>query len=106
MLPAIEHFGVGGYWLAFFTALLETMIGIGLILPGSTIILFLGALAARGYLDIGDLIWFSVLGAILGDNVNYYLGRKYGAQWLKGGFWLFRANHIENAKHFSGRSWC
>ena len=100
MLPAIEHFRVGGYWLAFFAALLETTIGIGLILPGSTIILFLGALSARGYLDIGDLIWFSVLGAIIGDNVNYYLGRKYGAQWLKGGFWFFKVNHIENAKHF------
>ncbi|MBU3982611.1 MAG: hypothetical protein KJ985_03845 [Proteobacteria bacterium] len=65
MLPAIEHFRVGSYWLAFFAALLETTIGIGLILPGSTIILFLGALSARGYLDIGDLIWFSVLGAII-----------------------------------------
>ena len=73
LLPSIEHFRVGGYWIAFFAALLETTIGIGLILPGSTIILLLGALAARGYLDLGDLIWFSVLGAVIGDNVNYYL---------------------------------
>ena len=70
ILPSIEHFRVGGYWIAFFAALLETTIGIGLILPGSTIILLLGAFSARGYLDIGDLIWFSVLGAIIGDNVN------------------------------------
>lgn len=100
LLPSIEHFRVGGYWIAFFAALLETTIGIGLILPGSTIILFLGALSARGYLDVGDLIWFAVLGAILGDNVNYYLGRKYGAKWLKGGFWLLKANHIEKARYF------
>lgn len=100
LLPAIEHFRVGGYWLAFFAALFETMIGVGLILPGSMIILFLGALSARGYLDIGDLIWFSVLGAILGDNVNYYLGRKYGTQWLEGGFWLLKTSHIDKAKHF------
>ena len=100
ILPSIEHFHIGGYWIAFFAALLETTIGIGLILPGSTIILFLGALSARGYLDVGDLIWFSVLGAIIGDNVNYYLGRKYGTKWLKGGFWLLKANHIEKAKYF------
>ncbi len=100
ILPSIEHFHSVGYWIAFFAALLETTIGIGLILPGSTIILFLGALSARGYLDVGDLIWFSVLGAMIGDNVNYYLGRKYGAKWLEGGFWLLKANHIEKAKNF------
>jgi len=100
ILPSIEHFRVGGYWIAFFAALLETTIGIGLFLPGSTIILFLGALSARGYLDIGDLIWFSVTGAIIGDNINYYLGRKYGNKWLKDGFWLLKARHIEKAKYF------
>jgi membrane protein DedA with SNARE-associated domain/membrane-associated phospholipid phosphatase len=100
ILPSIEHFRVGGYWIAFFAALLETTIGIGLILPGSTIILFLGALSARGYLDIGALIWFSVSGAIIGDNVNYYLGRKYGAQWIKDGFWLLKTDHIQKAKFF------
>jgi undecaprenyl-diphosphatase len=89
-----------GYWIAFFSALLETTIGIGLFLPGSTIILFLGALSARGYLDTTDLIWFSVLGAILGDNINYYLGRKYGAKRLEKGFWLLKSNQIEKTKHF------
>jgi membrane protein DedA with SNARE-associated domain/membrane-associated phospholipid phosphatase len=100
ILPSIEHLSAGGYWIAFFAALLETTFGIGLILPGSTIILFLGALSARGYLDIGDLIWFSVLGAIIGDNVNYYLGRKYGTKWLEKGFWFLKSNHIKKARYF------
>lgn len=60
ILPSIEHFHFAGYWVAFFAALLETTVGIGLFIPGSTIILFLGALSARGYLDTGDLIWFAV----------------------------------------------
>jgi membrane protein DedA with SNARE-associated domain/membrane-associated phospholipid phosphatase len=100
LLPAIEHLRVGGYWIGFFAALLETTIGIGLILPGSTIILFLGALSARGHLDVGDLIWFAVFGAIIGDNLNYYLGKRYGNRWLKDGFWLLKPSHIEKAKHF------
>ncbi|MBU4262938.1 MAG: DedA family protein [Proteobacteria bacterium] len=100
LLPSIEHFRAGGYWLAFFAALIETTVGIGLILPGSTIILLLGALSARGYLDTGDLIWFAVMGAIVGDNANYYLGSKYGTKWLKDGFWLVKANHIDYARHF------
>jgi membrane protein DedA with SNARE-associated domain len=100
ILPSIEHFHLGGYWIAFFAALLETTVGIGLFLPGSTIILVLGALSARGYMDTGDLVWFAVLGAILGDNINYYLGRRYGAKWLGKGFWFLRPDHIEKARYF------
>lgn len=100
ILPAVEHFKVWGYWIAFFAALLETTLAVGLFLPGSTIILFLGALSARGYLDMGDLIWFSVLGAVIGDNVNYFLGRKYGEKWLKGGLWILKEKHIIKARYF------
>ena len=100
MLPAIEHFQMWGYWIAFFAALLETSVGVGLFLPGSTIILFLGAFSARGYLNTGDLVWFAVLGAILGDNINYYLGRRYGATWIEKGFWFLKSNHIEKARYF------
>jgi undecaprenyl-diphosphatase len=100
ILPSIKHFHSVGYWIAFFSALLETTVGIGLILPGSTIILFLGALSARGYLYTGDLLWFAIFGAILGDNTNYYLGRRYGAKWLKKGFWLLKSTHVEKTRNF------
>ena len=87
MLSSIESFHtVSYYWVAFFAALFETTIGIGLLLLGSTIILFLGALSSQGNPDITYLILFSILGAITGDNLNYFLGRKYGAKWLKDGF--------------------
>lgn len=100
ILPSVEHFKMGGYWIAFFAALLETTLAVGLLLPGSIIILFLGALSARGYLDPGSLIWFSVLGAVIGDNINYYLGRKYGTKWLKEGLWLIKEKHIIKARYF------
>ena len=100
MLPSLEHFHLAGYWVAFFAALLETTVGIGLFLPGSTIILFLGALSAHGYLDTGDLILFAVLGAILGDNINYYLGKKYGTRWIEKGFWFLKITHIEKTRNF------
>jgi len=100
ILPAIQHFQMLGYWVAFFTALLETTIGIGLILPGSTLILFLGALSGRGYFDFGDLLWFAVLGAVLGDNVNYFLGKRYGARWMKNGVWFLKPEHLEKGRIF------
>lgn len=81
ILPSIEHFHLLGYWIAFFGALAETVLGVGLLLPGSTLLLLLGTLAASGYLDFGDLLWFAVAGAVLGDNVNYWLGARYGQRW-------------------------
>jgi undecaprenyl-diphosphatase len=100
LLPSIEHFHGVGYWVVFFAALLETTLAVGLILPGSTIILLLGALAARGYFDAGSLVFFAFLGAVIGDNVNYYLGKKYGGKWLKEGFWFLQSTHFEKARLF------
>lgn len=85
LLPSLEHFSYLGYWVAFFAAFLETALIVGLLLPGSTLILLLGAFAAAGYLDFGDLIWFAAVGAILGDNLNFWLGQHFGQRWLRSG---------------------
>ena len=69
ILPAIEHIHLLGYAAAFLVALLETVIVVGLFLPGSTLLLLLGALAAHGALDFADLLGFAVAGAVAGDNV-------------------------------------
>src|SRR5512139_660609 len=92
-----------GYWVAFFAALLETALGIGLLLPGSTLLLLLGALSASGYLDFGGLLWFGVAGAVLGDNFNYWLGQRYGSRWTRGGVWFLTAGHFEQARRFFDR---
>ncbi|MDP3900610.1 MAG: LssY C-terminal domain-containing protein [bacterium] len=99
-LPALENLHAFGYWIAFFAALLETVIVIGLVIPGGTIILLMGALAATGSFDLDDLIWFAALGAILGDNINYYLGKKYGAGFFSRGFWFIKKEHFEKGKDF------
>lgn len=102
-LPSIDHFHLLGYWVAFFAALLETALVVGLLLPGSTLLLLLGALSASGHLDFGDLLWFAVAGAVLGDNVNFWLGRRYGNDWVRGGIWFFKPNHFEQARRFFDR---
>ena len=103
LLPAIEHFHAIGYWIAFLIALLETTIGVGLFLPGSSIILFMGALAAKGYFDIGDLIWFAIAGAVIGDNINYFLGKRYGSKIFTNGFWAVKPSYLKKGKDFFER---
>ena len=103
ILPSIEHFHLLGYWLAFFTALLETAFVVGLLLPGSTLLLMLGALSASGHLDFVDLLWFAVAGAVLGDNFNYWLGQRYGNRWVRDGVWFLTPDHFGKARSFFDR---
>ncbi len=71
LLPAIEHLQSAAYWVAFVAALVETALVVGLLIPGSTLLLFLGAASASGHLDFTTLLGFAVAGAIIGDNLNY-----------------------------------
>ncbi|MEO8409746.1 MAG: LssY C-terminal domain-containing protein [Propionivibrio sp.] len=103
ILPTLEHFHLLGYWIAFFSALLETALVVGLLLPGSTLLLLLGAWSASGHLDFGDLLWFSVAGAVLGDNFNYWLGQRYGNRWTQDGLWFLTADHFAQARRFFDR---
>lgn len=95
-----NNFHTLSYWLAFFAALLETVFIIGLFLPGSTAILILGVFASRGYASIEFLFLFATIGAILGDNINYYLGNKYGLRWLRNGIFVLSKERFKKAQIF------
>lgn len=88
------------YIIAFFSAFLETLVGIGMILPGSTVILLLGMASITGKFNIIYLIIYAVLGAILGDNLNYYIGKKLGKKWLKNGVWFIKKSHLNTVNDF------
>ena len=100
LIPTFENIHLLGYWLALFFAMIETTIGIGIFIPGSTIILILGTLVAKGNLHLGDLIFFATVGAVLGDNINYYIGRKFGSKIFEKGFWFIKPKHVEKARLF------
>lgn len=100
LLPSITHFHTLGYWIAFFAAFVETALVVGLLFPGSTLLLLLGALAATGGLDFSGVLWFGVAGAIVGDNLNYWLGSRYGRRWIREGVWFLKPEHFEQARRF------
>ncbi len=103
LLPSTTHLQSFGYWIAFLAALLETTFVVGMFLPGSTVLLLIGAFSATDQLDFQGVFWFAVAGAILGDNINYWLGQHYGRRWLKGGVWFLRQAHFEQARLFFDR---
>ena len=103
LIALVNDTGVFGYWFAFIAAFAETLLVVGLLLPGSALILLMGMLAGQGYLDLGDLVGFAVAGAILGDNANYWLGRRYGRRWLSQDRWFFKTEHLHKAEDFFRR---
>ena len=100
VLPLIEQFSSYAAFIAFFSAFGETLIGIGWFLPGSTILLIMGVLAGQGYLNIVTVMIFGILGAWLGDSVNYQLGKRYGLELLQKPQLHLPASTIEKAHAF------
>jgi membrane protein DedA with SNARE-associated domain/membrane-associated phospholipid phosphatase len=84
VLSLTEHYG---YLVVLFGVMLEST---GVPLPGETILLAAGVLVQRGHLDLGDTIAFGILGAVLGDQIGYWVGREGGRPFvLRWGRYLF-----------------
>ena len=101
----IEKYDNWIYAILFFLVFAET----GLIimsfvmpfLPGDALIFAIGMIAARGELNIVIIIPLLIFAALLGDNVNYYVGKKFGSYILNSEKTFFiRKSHILRAQKF------
>ncbi len=82
LIALLWRLGHWGYLVIFLGATLESAAFLGFFIPGETLVVVAGALAALGILDLSDLIALVAVGAILGDNISYQLGRRLGHPWL------------------------
>ena len=64
--------------LMFITAFGESFAFVSLLFPGTTLLIAAGALMQGGTLPYMPVLIGAVLGAVLGDTVSYWLGRRYG----------------------------
>jgi membrane protein DedA with SNARE-associated domain len=76
LLSYFQHYG---YWVVFFGVMLENA---GVPVPGETILLAAGFFAASGRFNIVLVMSTASLGAVLGDNAGYFIGRKLGRATL------------------------
>lgn len=69
-----------GYWVVFFIVMLESA---GVPLPGETVLILAAVYAgATGELDIATVIGCAAAGAIIGDNIGFWVGRTFGVKLL------------------------
>lgn len=99
ILYLIEQYG---YLIVFFGVMLESA---GVPIPGETILLASGFLAQQGRLDVGDAVAFGILGAVVGDQIGYWAGRKGGRPFVLrwGRYILVTPERLAGAERFFER---
>lgn len=89
----VQQYGLWIYAILFFIIFAETGFVVTPFLPGDSLLFVAGALAAlgEGGMDITTLIGVLTVAAILGNTVNYQIGRYFGP----------RVFHWENSRFFN-----
>lgn len=71
----------------FVTSFGESFAFLSLLFPGTTLLIAAGALMADGTLPYWGVVIGAIVGAVLGDTVSYWIGRRYGS--ALGRIWPF-----------------
>lgn len=92
----------GGYGVLFAIVFAETGLLVGFFLPGDSLLVTAGLLAAvEGMFNIGLLNLLLCLAAILGDSTGYLIGRQIGPKiFTKENSIFFHKDHLLRAQKF------
>jgi membrane-associated protein len=91
----------GGILLVCTIVFIETGLFVGFFLPGDSLLVTAGIVAAAGLINIWVLVPLAMLCAIVGDQVGYGIGRKAGqALYSRKDSMFFKRRHLERAHQF------
>ncbi len=74
----VQEFGTAVYIVLFLVIFIETGLVAFPFLPGDSLLFTAGLFCKSGQLDLMFLLPLLLIAAILGDNINYWVGRKIG----------------------------
>jgi len=97
----VKEFGGLTYLLLFGIIFIETGLFFAPFLPGDSLIFVVGALAASGVIDLWLVTFLLMIAAILGDTVNYHIGKFLGPKiFKKKNVRFLNTKHLEKANAF------
>jgi membrane-associated protein len=99
LLAIVQQYGAWVYGILFVVVFAETGLVVTPFLPGDSLLFAVGALSATGVLNP---VWCFILltgAAILGDAVNYSIGRKIGPRLFGGGDGPAFSHRLVNPQH-------
>ena len=84
------EYGIWIYAILFLIIFCETGLVVMPLLPGDSLLFVAGALAAQGAMNVHLLALLLIVAAILGDSLNYAIGKRFGhliagpnSRWVK-----------------------
>ena len=91
----------GGHLILVVIVFAETGVMAGFFLPGDSLLVTAGLLASTGVLNVWQLLGELTLAAILGDSLNYAVGRKLGPKlFTREDSFFFNKNHLLRTQRF------
>lgn len=98
-----NEYGLLLYAILFLIVFTETGLIVMPLLPGDSLLFAAGALAARdtNELSVGVIIPLLIGAALMGDNVNYFVGKKLGGQIkMRERILFFKREYITETEQF------
>lgn len=90
LIELVQAYGNWVYGILFLIIFCETGLVVMPLLPGDSLLFVAGALAAQGAMQVHGLAVMLMLAAILGDSLNYAIGKRFGhviagpnSRWVK-----------------------
>lgn len=99
----IRDYGVWTYAILFGIIFCETGLVVLPLLPGDSLLFAAGTFAALGHLNPWLLTGLLILAAVLGDTLNYWIGKKTGHRAFTGEARFFRRQHLEKTRGYFER---
>ncbi len=103
LVTVIQTYGTWTYLILFTIVFLETGLVVTPFLPGDSLLFAAGALSAQGALEVGWLFVLLFLAAVLGDTVNYWVGRMVGPRVFRENVRFLNRRHLERTQRFYER---
>lgn len=96
----IDMFGLMTYVILFLIVFCETGLVVTPFLPGDSLLFAIGAFAARGSLSLSACYILMLLAAVMGDTVNYHIGKKFGQMIYSRESKLIKKENIDRTIRF------
>ncbi|HXG05449.1 MAG TPA: VTT domain-containing protein [Candidatus Binatia bacterium] len=91
----------GGYLVLVAIVFVETGLLVGFFLPGDSLLITAGLVAAAGHLDIWWLNLLLFAAAVAGDSTGYAIGARAGPRlFTREKSWLFNPRHVARTRRF------
>ncbi|HSW82239.1 MAG TPA: DedA family protein [Usitatibacter sp.] len=104
LLKLVAEYGIWIYAILFAIIFSETGFVVTPFLPGDSLLFVAGAIAASGEMNVHLLFVLLALAAVLGNSVNYAIGRWLGKNFfMDGGSRWLNPKHLEKAHEFYER---